>query len=209
MAFEDVEHVSDMRVNGSRIQYNTENYWIDRCFSRVEIPYGSLKEGENEIKICSRYGIENGLEAVYLLGEFGVYNFSDKGKWELSQLPRYLKAGDVTYQGLPFYSGSIRYDLPEMEGAYQIQDIKFAGSCVKIIGDSTEVLFAPPYMSEMNQPRNLEVVLTRRNTFGPLHCSRKRLPAYGPEVFLMDQEEWQDEYSLIGQGYLRSPEFGV
>ncbi|MCI6466597.1 MAG: hypothetical protein MSA90_14175 [Faecalicatena sp.] len=205
LAFEDVEHVSDMRVNGSRIQYNTENYWIDRCFSRVEIPYGSLKEGENEIKICSRYGIENGLEAVYLLGEFGVYNFSDKGKWELSQLPRYLKAGDVTYQGLPFYSGSIRYDLPEMEGAYQIQDIKFAGSCVKIIGDSTEVLFAPPYMSEMNQPRNLEVVLTRRNTFGPLHCSRKRLPAYGPEVFLMDQEEWQDEYSLIGQGLLEKP----
>lgn len=48
----------------------------------------------------------------------------------------------------------------------------------------------------------VEVVLTRRNTFGPLHYAPVFAGAYGPEIFLPEGEDYTDSYSLIPQGLL-------
>ena len=48
----------------------------------------------------------------------------------------------------------------------------------------------------------VEVVLTRRNTFGPLHYAPVLAGAYGPEIFLPEGKDYTDSYSLISQGLL-------
>lgn len=206
LAFEDINHISGLYVNGNAVVCRKGVYWIDPCFTRVEIPDGLLKEGENEILIYYEYQMDHGLEAVYLLGKFGVFYHPDRNRWEVSQLPDYMKAGDITYQGLPFYSGKIRYDLPEVKGCCSIRNLKFLGSCIKAVGDTEEVLFAPPYCCEIRNLRALEVVLTRRNTFGPLHCADKKRFAYGPDAFVSEKDKWQNEYVLLQQGLMEKPE---
>lgn len=207
LVYEDKKHVKEVLVNGNDIEYNSENYWIDTCFTRVKVPGLLLKEGINEVTIHYGYCQENGLEAIYLTGAFGVFFHSDLKVWELSQLPEFIETGDVCTQGFPFYSGSIKYFFPNMEGVYQIQNLKASGACIKVVGDTEKILFAPPYICEMKDPKEIEVTFTRRNTFGPLHCTEKKRPAYGPEAFMTDHEEWQDDYSLIEQGLLEAPEF--
>ena len=51
----------------------------------------------------------------------------------------------------------------------------------------------------------IEVVLTRRNTFGPLHEVPKRAWAYGPGNFLTGGEHWNDAYQLFETGLLAEP----
>ena len=48
----------------------------------------------------------------------------------------------------------------------------------------------------------VEVVLTRRNTFGPLHYAPVFSGAYGPEIFLPEGKDYTDSYALIPQGLL-------
>lgn len=230
LAVEDIQHIEALWVNGNAIELKAKGHWIDRCFTCIEISGGFLQEGQNEITMKYHYQSTAGLEAVYLLGEFGVYQNNSEGKWEISRLPEKLKAGDICKQGLPFYSGKVRYHLPKPDiggelktdrtpdieldvklnkksaRRYTIKNLQFSGSCIKVVGDTEQLLFAPPYTCEVNNPKALEVVLTRRNTFGPLHCRERRRFAYGPEAFLTVGEEWQDDYTLLEQGLLKSPE---
>lgn len=62
------------------------------------------------IRIERYYGAGSGIEAVYLLGTFGVY-IKEGTKVVLDELPQELKSGDIVVQGLPFYSGG--GDLPD------------------------------------------------------------------------------------------------
>jgi hypothetical protein len=52
----------------------------------------------------------------------------------------------------------------------------------------------------------LEVVLTRRNTFGPLHQVPLRAGAYGPGNFVTTGDNWNDVYQLWPSGLLKAPE---
>lgn len=82
-------------------------HWIDVCFERLRLPSGCLRLGENEIELTGSYYDTMGLEAIYLLGEFGVR--VEDGGAVLTGLPAQLAVGDVAAQGLPFYSGAIAY----------------------------------------------------------------------------------------------------
>ena len=48
------------------------SFWIDTAFTRVRIAPALLRAGYNELRLVYDYGRDSGLEAVYLLGTFGV-----------------------------------------------------------------------------------------------------------------------------------------
>ncbi|HHW00934.1 MAG TPA: hypothetical protein GXX36_15475 [Clostridiaceae bacterium] len=52
----------------------------------------------------------------------------------------------------------------------------------------------------------LEVVLTRRNTFGPLHLLPAVQASYGPESFISEGDNYSRDYALIPSGLLSEPE---
>jgi len=51
----------------------------------------------------------------------------------------------------------------------------------------------------------VDVVLTRRNTFGPLHLVPKRSGAYGPGHWITGGKQWSDNYQLWEAGLLAPP----
>lgn len=83
---------------------------MDRCFDVYPIEIGA---GKNEIVLEGDFCADDGLEAVYLIGEFGV-----KLPRTLTALPKKLKAGDIAPQGFPHYTGAIEYYTGIRSGDY-------------------------------------------------------------------------------------------
>ena len=104
LVVEELEHMKEIRVNGTPIALISTGKWIDVCFEKLAIPDEVWKEGANEIDIDFDYYKTSGLEAVYLLGDFGVVLTPGEGTDipVLNSLPEKLHIGDISVQGLPF-----------------------------------------------------------------------------------------------------------
>jgi hypothetical protein len=131
---------------------------------------------------CRYHQYLPGLEAVYLLGNFGV-----RDQRVLTTLPCTLAAGDWTMQGLPFYSGCVTYSatvtLPEDAAVLRLTLDKWQGAAVgvRINGGAERLLGWPPYEAIFTEGIHagsnlieISVYSSRRNSFGPfyhLDCS--------------------------------------
>lgn len=216
LAVESLEQIRGIKVNGRQISLDSTGKWIDICFDELAIPDEYLVNGRNTIDIAMDYYGTSGIEAVYLLGEFGVVTTGDSAV--LTALPERLSTGDITVQGLPFYSGSVIYEMEGIGGAKDVEGTgearvsvalqKFGGSLVKLIGagDAEAIIAFPPYRAEIAGLRGIEVVMTRRNTFGPLHQIPRIVPSYGPGNFMTEGEAWSADYVFYPQGLLEKPE---
>lgn len=204
LAVEDLCHITKIQVNDREISLQSAGKWRDICFDCLEIPDDVWVVGENRISIRMNYYKTCGLEAVYLFGNFGVEAKED-GVACITSLPEKLHLGDICGQGLPFYSGSVFYELDLPKGDYQVHLNRFEGALVKLIGCEEKLLAFEPYQDEVKNLQEMEVVLTARNTFGPLHQIPKKSMSYGPGNFMTEGEEWSDDYQLYEQGLLESP----
>ena len=181
------EEINNPELNG---------WWIDPCFKRVKLSSEQLRIGKNTITLTTMFRQGSNLEAIYLIGNFGVK--IDNVKKTVTKLPEKLKIGDITKQGLPFYSGSISYELdivkPEADEERILLCLEdFAAACVKLSNHKESILLPwQPYeyditkMISKNRKINLELILTRRNTFGPLHQIPIHTPSYGPLNFITE-----------------------
>ena len=76
---------------------------------KLRIPAKLLDKGENTLLLTGDYNeIMPGLEAIYLLGNFGV---SPDGM-AITAMPETLQAGNWRKQGLTNYADSVTYYLP-------------------------------------------------------------------------------------------------
>ena len=204
------------RINGTVIDTDSAiEGWIDRCFSMLPIPAESLKEGENVVDIRTDYHEASNLEALYLAGDFGV-SISGK-KCSIVASPARVAASDISGQGLPFYSGAIRYTLKVERKPTEGERIfltvpEFEGACLKVVANgNTQIIGWQPYEADITDALAetdeiaLELVLTRRNRFGPLHQLPVRAPNYGPNNWFTEGEGWSDEYQLWPVGLLAAP----
>lgn len=208
LAVEDLEHIKGIRVNDVSVVMETEGTWVDIAFQKIKIPQGCLREGGNYIVLQYAYCSTCGIEAVYLLGDFGVELADDRMGAYLTRLPGKLWIGDLRSQGLPFYSGRVRYLLPEKwmreirAETVRVSARHFEGACVKLIGETDSLIAWAPYEAEAEGLKAVELVLTRRNTFGPLHQYPAVCTSYGPDNFLTEGGEWSDAYMLLPQGIM-------
>ncbi|BCM94433.1 hypothetical protein IAD21_06340 [Abditibacteriota bacterium] len=206
-----------LRLNGHRVESTPDGWWVDNAFHLVNVPIHFLIEGANvlEWEVDFHEGIN--IEALYLLGNFGVR--VEGTRKTLSRLPETLKVGDVTGQGLPFYGGAINYHVPVVlrPGATQkafLELTEWEAACAKVNGpDGEEQLIAwQPYRADVTTIArdsgviDLEVILTRRNTFGPLHQIPLRAGAYGPANFITEGATFSTDYMLYPSGLLSEPE---
>ena len=187
----------------------TQDHWVDHCFQVLEINKEALKIGENTVTMSCRFRSDINLEAIYLLGSFGVT--LDKQRATLCKMPEMLTLGDVSKQGFPFYGAGISYYLnilSELNGAIQLHTQSFEAACIIITnGENEKVVFSKPYKADITSLINstsqieMQYILTRRNTFGPLHFAPLIAGGYGPETFLGDGELFlNDSYGLLPQG---------
>jgi hypothetical protein len=86
-------------------------WWIDLSLKKIPVPADCLLIGDNEIllEIDFHPGID--LEAIYLIGMFGVA--LEGNRKIIGALPEALHIGCITEQGLPFYSGELAYNFSE------------------------------------------------------------------------------------------------
>lgn len=205
---ESLSEISKITVNDREISLESQGHWIDCCFDELLLPEGSLQKGNNEILIRMRYDQASGLEAIYLLGDFGVQ--IEEEKLRIVSLPERLALGDVSSQGLPFYSGTIKYAVNGPKEAYaKVRLPEFGGALAKLQGynEKEETILAfRPYEGVICGLQNILVVLTRRNTFGPFHRPSHLPGKNEPLHFVTEGEQWTDNYVLAEQGLLKMPE---
>ncbi len=195
-----------------------QGWWVDKVFRRLPVPAAALRPGRNTIRIATDFHYGTNLEALFLMGGFGVR--LEGTKRTLVRLPEKLAVGDAVGQGLPFYSGSIVYSLPlrqkleKNEAAFLIVPaMEAACAAVNAAGRARQIIGWPPYEAEITDVLlsgqeavlELETVLTRRNSFGPLHQVPKICPGYGPDNFITEGEGWSDDYQLFPAGLLAEP----
>jgi hypothetical protein len=85
----------------------------------------------------------------------------------------------------------------------------FGGACVKLLGEEEQVLAFPPFQAEIAELKEIQLVLTRRNTFGPLHQLPAKAAAYGPDNFTTVGNQWTEGYVLLPQGLLTDPKITI
>lgn len=86
-------------------------------------------------------------------------------------------------------------------------------ACLKVVGESSkEGLIAwAPYETEVTEMLSgkdtltAELVLTRRNTFGPLHAVPLRAGGCDPGNWVTSGDSFTDEYMLYPAGLLEAP----
>lgn len=173
--------------------------WVDACFKLLQVPTEALRVGENVVTLTTEFRRDSDLEAIYLLGSFGVR--LEGPRRTIVSLPGTLAVGDICSQGLPFYTGCVTYHLPEMEGELELP--KIGGACVRV---NDQTIPWPPYRATMTGGGcAVTVVLTRRNLFGPLHLIPKQQAAYGPGHWVTAGAHWSDDYQLYPSGLLAAP----
>ena len=199
-------------LNGQPVAQPAETGWfIDPCFRTLPLPGNLLRcdGSDNCIELQTTFKSGFDLEAIYLLGNFGVERLGGQ-HLQLTQLPSQLHVGDITSQGLPFYSGRLTYRIPVAAAdALELEPSQAAAVVVRNpeTGQSQclpwgPFKFAPAEWTDANGDIAIELVLTRRNTFGPLHLTPLKQAWIGPTQFRTEGDNWSDDYQLFPAGLL-------
>ena len=70
-----------------------DGWWVDPAIKRISLPRTQLRAGPNVLELSVNFAEGVNLEAIYLLGDFGVA--IDGTGVTLNRLPTHLRAGDV------------------------------------------------------------------------------------------------------------------
>lgn len=200
-----------------------EAAWVDPCFELLPVPLAMLREGDNRIVLEMTFHERTDLEAIYLLGPFGV--MTEGAEKRINSLQQRLAIGDMTRQGLPFYGGMVAFQLETDEmrvadGDLSPDDVHLLrlpaidGACAKVVSVNGAARPMPwtPYEADITAEvragsgLELQLFLTRRNTFGPLHMVPARSNAYSPEHFHTSGERYTDGYVLWPAGIPEPPQ---
>ena len=209
-----------IKVNDQVLDPTPHGWWVDNAFKRVDVPLECLVEGLNIVEWEVPFKESTNIEALYLLGDFAVT--LEGTRKTLSDLPKTLNVGDLTAQGLPFYSGAVTYTIPTTralasgEKAF-LELSEWEGACAKVSGPGQpeQMIAWQPYRAEVTQGLRgensilLELILTRRNTFGPLHQTTLRAGGYGPGNFVTGGDDFSMNYVLYPAGLLQAPDLCI
>jgi hypothetical protein len=191
-------------------------WWVDPAIRRVPIPAGLVAKGRNVLEAECSFHDRLDIEALYLLGVFGVR--VEGTRKTITGLPGKIGPGDLTRQGLPFYGGAVTLRIPVDRRPAAGERLfvvlpKLSAACAKaaVPGREPRMMAWQPYEADITEAVaaggafDLEVVLTRRNTFGPLHQVPLIDGAYGPGNFTTGGPTWSQAYMLLPAGLLEPP----
>lgn len=191
-----VESPEDFQVtiNGRDALTKTDDFWVDCAFTVFRVDPAVLKQGRNTVELRCGFRTDINLESVYLLGDFGVTLEGTTA--HLGELPRALRPGDISTQGLPFYGAEVAYHMtvPTLKEGQKMlvsTDTLAHAACVRLEGEKGEAMLAfRPLTADItgilgeNGRLTIHCVMTRHNTFEPVR------PA----------PQFTGEYELLNQG---------
>lgn len=204
--------ITEVFWNGERIEKKITGYYTDKEIKTITL--GRVEKGENVLEVQIPYHAKVNIEAMYLLGDFGVDLRGSRTV--LTDAVKELAFGDICTQGLPFYGGNVIYHMPietQEDGTLLVSVTKFRNPLIDVTLDKTEhrKLFKSPYRVEFAGVKKglhhleLKAFGNRRNTFGQLHnCSGDEFWC-GPDAWRTTGEHWAYEYQLTKTGILISP----
>jgi hypothetical protein len=215
-----------IRLNGQPASTElAQGWWCDASLRRVALDTAALRTGENVLELeCGYDEGFAGLEALFLLGDFGVQL---RGRVPtLTRPPAELALGDWVVQGLPFYAGSGVYEtnavLRPVRGGQRVvvRLPGYRGTAAKVWVDGQAAgitAWAPDEVDitrllpkqERSVRIGIEVMGHRRNSHGPLHLSEKWPRWTGPGEFVTNGDRWTDDYQLVPVGLLEPPRIVV
>ena len=210
-----IEELSACRVwlNGQEADRTVRGYYVDPALSVIDLP--ALQPGENHLRVEVQFKQKSNLEPLYLLGDFDVV-FEDAVPWITEKSP-VLSWGDITKQGMPFYTGNLIYsfsvDIPET-AEYFVRVPAFSAPVLKVWADDREgslVAFSPHraclgVLEKGKHTIHICLYGNRFNGFGSLHNANTNYTWYGPDSFRTTGENWTDGYCLRPVGIMTPPE---
>ncbi len=211
LALEEAE-LSTITWNGIPVENKTDGYYTDKSIEKVALP--PLKKGENTLRVTFPFGERSNVEAMYLLGEFGV---KVAGRLlTVTTLPEKLGFSDLTYQGLPFYGGVVSYKLPvecpeDWDAIIKIPHFTAAVNTVFVDGEKKAIIAYPPYAWDLGiiPAGKHEIVIntyiSRRNCFGDVHNADEKFSWQGPSAWVQGDTNWTYEYRLRRTGVISTP----
>lgn len=179
------------------------------------------------------YDVE--LESIYIIGDFGVTSKSDyidgelkavfsKGPFIITEMPKMLKNGDFTKQGLCFFAGSLNLEqnlvLHEIYGKRFVLKFNklYCPACkVFINGKPVKTLLWAPYnvditdyVVEGENKVALQLYASNRNLLGPHHHPKGELHRVTPRSFTGNPNQggsnidilWNDQFCFVKFGIL-------
>ena len=209
-----IENPETAEVRFNSLPVNTSSpvgYYVDKSIKTVVLP--DIKRGINTLEIDMPYGEATAAERVYILGKFAV---NVKGyDLTVDRLPDKIGFGDITSQGLPFYSGKLTYIIPisaKKAGKLHVRAPKFRATLLRAtLGEDSFPIAIAPYSACFNVKRGrrelkLDAYIPRTNGFGPIHCADEKITYQSPGCWRTSGDSWSYEYCLMPEGVISSPE---
>ncbi|MBT9777991.1 hypothetical protein GPL15_15935 [Clostridium sp. MCC353] len=197
--------------NGYPVTADSDGWYVDRRIRTI--PLGVLEKGANELCLVRGFHDGTNLEAVYLLGDFGV-KVSGSGA-AVTKPVRHLRFGDWNVQGLPFYGGNVIYHISlEGEGTpLTVAVNKFSSPLIRVDyqGRKQGIIAFSPYELTTEPVEKGETCIeitafgNRINTFGALHNCDSGDNKAAPDYWRTTGCAWSYEYCLRPSGILKAP----
>jgi hypothetical protein len=193
-------------------------WWVDRSLRLLPVDGAVLRPGRNTLALaCELSQLHPGLEAVYLLGDFGAAVAGTKVS--IVAPPRRLRPGDWTHQGLAFYAGHVsylRWIRPVLRAGQRlfvrVPVYEGVGVRVLIDGHQAGIIAWPPNevdVTDFLRPGGatlaIQVLGHRRNSHGPLHLTRQPAGIW-PGSWRTKDDLWTDRYTLVPCGLMKPPQ---
>ena len=209
LAMEDCE-TTRIWLNGKEVRVEPDGWFVDRCIQTVPLP--KIPVGENRIEVEVPIGPRTNLEAMYLLGEFGVRVSGTKKT--LTKPVKELGFGDIVPQGLPFYTGNMVYQMKvRTEGEFCVRIPQYRGGLCEVMLDGKtvgEIVYSPYRLtipaSAGEHDLSIRLYGTRQNGFAQLHHTQGVYFYQSPNSWRSDGDLWTYEYQFKKAGILKSPE---
>lgn len=203
LAMEDVESCKAF-LNGEPVCMKAEGYYVDPAIQVIKLP--AIRPGKNQLALEVVYNQKSGLENIYLLGDFDV---------ELNGTEAILKGrrkrllpGDITRQGMPFYTGNLEYTytfhVPDGESNCELHIPHIHAPALAVFLDGRKkglIAYAPHCLAlgKLSQGEHKLTILlygNRFNAFGTLHNADKNFVWYGPDSYRTHGDAWTDCYMV-------------
>lgn len=199
-------------LNGQEVFGKINGHFTDRSIQTISLP--DLQPGENILIAEMPYYKKFNVEAMYLLGRFGVKVAGRR--CVLTSLTDKLAFGNVCTQGLPFYGAGITYRIPvtvSKDCSVKISITQFRCPVIKVLLDGNDcgnIAFSPYELiinnvSAGNHMLEITAFGNRINTFGTLHNCNRTETWIGPRAWRTTGPAWAYEYQLHESGILVSP----
>lgn len=207
-----MEHPENCRVifNDQEITIRDAGWYVDKAIRTIPLP--PLGKGNNTVVIQMPFHQKTNLENLYILGEFDV-EARPAGQSVIRAKSGKKSLGDISSQGLPFYSGVVQYTFDFViaePGRYAVRVPQFAASLltVSLDGESLgQIAYAPHRLTldELNAGPHRMIIrafIGRHNGFGYLHNNNSRFRWFGPDAWRTAGKDWTDAYRLKSGGIL-------